>query len=50
MELRARENLIVYGRYFGSPAVQVAARADELMAFAQLEDKAKAKVDDLSAE
>ena len=48
MELRARENLIVYGRYFGLPARQVAARADELMAFAQLEDKAKAKVDDLS--
>lgn len=48
MELRARENLIVYGRYFGLPARQVAARADELMAFAQLEDKVKAKVDDLS--
>lgn len=48
MELRARENLIVYGRYFGLPARQVAARADELMAFAQLEDKAKSKVDDLS--
>lgn len=48
MELRARENLIVYGRYFGLPSKQVAARADELMAFAQLEDKAKAKVDDLS--
>lgn len=48
MELRARENLIVYGRYFGLPARKVAARADELMAFAQLEDKAKAKVDDLS--
>jgi lipooligosaccharide transport system ATP-binding protein len=48
MELRARENLIVYGRYFGLPSRQVAARADELMAFAQLEDKVKAKVDDLS--
>jgi lipooligosaccharide transport system ATP-binding protein len=48
MELRARENLIVYGRYFGLPSRHVAARADELMAFAQLEDKAKAKVDDLS--
>ena len=48
MELRARENLIVYGRYFGLPAKKVAARADELMAFAQLEDKAKAKVDALS--
>ncbi|MET0974946.1 MAG: ATP-binding cassette domain-containing protein, partial [Leifsonia sp.] len=47
-ELRVRENLIVYGRYFGLPARQVARRADELLAFAQLEDKAKAKVDSLS--
>ncbi|MEO6201595.1 MAG: ATP-binding cassette domain-containing protein [Cryobacterium sp.] len=47
-ELRVRENLLVYGRYFGLPRKQVAARADELLAFAQLEDKAKAKVDALS--
>ncbi|SEB37793.1 lipooligosaccharide transport system ATP-binding protein [Paramicrobacterium humi] len=47
-ELRARENLLVYGRYFGLPRRLVAGRADELLAFAQLEDKAKAKVDDLS--
>ena len=43
-----RENLLVYGRYFGLPRRQVAARADELLAFAQLEDKGKAKVDALS--
>ena len=48
MELRVRDNLIVYGRYFGLPTARVRARADELLAFAQLEDKAKAKVDDLS--
>ncbi|MFF1878150.1 ABC transporter ATP-binding protein [Leifsonia sp. NPDC058230] len=48
MELRVRDNLIVYGRYFGLPTAQVRKRADELLAFAQLEDKAKAKVDDLS--
>ena len=48
MELRVRENLLVYGRYFGLPRKKVAARADELLAFAQLEDKAKAKVDALS--
>lgn len=48
MELRVRENLLVYGRYFGLPRKQVADRADELLAFAQLEGKAKAKVDDLS--
>ena len=48
MELRVRENLLVYGRYFGLPRKKVAARADELLAFAQLEDKARAKVDALS--
>ncbi|QIZ97892.1 ATP-binding cassette domain-containing protein [Leifsonia sp. PS1209] len=47
-ELRVRDNLIVYGRYFGLPGTRVRKRADELLAFAQLEDKAKAKVDDLS--
>jgi lipooligosaccharide transport system ATP-binding protein len=47
-ELRVRDNLIVYGRYFGLPSAHVRQRADELLAFAQLEDKAKAKVDDLS--
>ena len=47
-ELRVRENLIVYGRYFGLPTARVKKRADELLAFAQLEDKAKSKVDDLS--
>jgi len=47
-ELKVRENLLVYGRYFGIPRWQVAARADELLEFAQLADRAKAKVDDLS--
>jgi lipooligosaccharide transport system ATP-binding protein len=47
-ELRVRDNLIVYGRYFGIPRAVCARRADELLAFAQLEEKAKAKVDDLS--
>ncbi|WP_313540965.1 ABC transporter ATP-binding protein [Leifsonia aquatica] len=47
-ELRVRDNLIVYGRYFGLPPARVRRRADELLEFAQLEDKAKAKVDDLS--
>src|SRR5260370_319096 len=48
MELRVRDNLIVYGRYFGLPIARVKARADQLLAFAQLEDKARSKVDDLS--
>ncbi len=47
-ELKVRENLLVYGRYFGLPRSFVAAKADELLEFAQLSDRAKAKVDDLS--
>jgi lipooligosaccharide transport system ATP-binding protein len=47
-ELRVRENLIVYGRYFGLPLKHLRTRADELLAFAQLADRATAKVDDLS--
>ncbi len=47
-ELRVKDNLVVYGRYFGLPASYLGKKADELLAFAQLEDKAKSKVDDLS--
>ncbi len=47
-ELKVRDNLIVYGRYFGIPRAECARRADELLTFAQLEDKARARVDDLS--
>jgi lipooligosaccharide transport system ATP-binding protein len=47
-ELRVRDNLIVYGRYFGIPRSVIAKKADELLEFAQLTEKAKAKVDDLS--
>ncbi|MCU1411524.1 MAG: multidrug transporter ATPase [Rhodoglobus sp.] len=47
-ELRVRDNLLVYGRYFGLPRAAIAKRADELLDFAQLTEKAKAKVDDLS--
>ncbi|MGR0220554.1 ABC transporter ATP-binding protein [Agromyces sp. ZXT2-6] len=48
MELRVRENLLVYGRYFGLPRRVVAERADELLEFAQLADRGQAKVDALS--
>ena len=48
MELRVRDNLIVYGRYFGMSRADCARKADELLDFAQLTDRAKAKVDDLS--
>ena len=47
-ELRVRDNLIVYGRYFGLPLSYLKPKADELLEFAQLTDKAKAKVDSLS--
>jgi lipooligosaccharide transport system ATP-binding protein len=47
-ELRVRENLLVYGRYFGLSRSLVAERADELLEFAQLSDRGKGKVDDLS--
>ena len=48
MELRVRDNLIVYGRYFGIPNKTAGKKANELLEFAQLSDRAKAKVDDLS--
>ncbi len=48
LELRVRDNLITYGRYFGIPRAALRKKADELLAFAQLEQRADAKVDDLS--
>jgi len=47
-ELNVRDNLVVYGRYFGIPRGEVRSRADELLRFVQLTEKAKAKVEDLS--
>ncbi|MCT9868792.1 ABC transporter ATP-binding protein [Paenarthrobacter aurescens] len=47
-ELKVRENLIVYGRYFGLPMSYLKPKADELLEFAQLTDKANSKVDALS--
>ncbi|MFJ4168763.1 ABC transporter ATP-binding protein [Paenarthrobacter sp. NPDC089714] len=47
-ELKVRENLIVYGRYFGLPLSYLKPKADELLEFAQLTDKANSKVDALS--
>ena len=48
IELNVRDNLVVYGRYFGIPRAEVGARADELLRFVSLQDKARAKVEDLS--
>lgn len=47
-ELRARDNLYVYGRYFGLPRAYLRAKVQELLEFAQLTDKASAKVTELS--
>src|ERR687886_2756040 len=47
-ELTVRENLIVYARYFGIPKAAAAAKADELLEFAQLTERAGSKVEPLS--
>jgi lipooligosaccharide transport system ATP-binding protein len=47
-ELRVRDNLVSYGRFFGINLSDARIRADELLEFAQLTEKAKAKVDSLS--
>ncbi|MCW3159139.1 ABC transporter ATP-binding protein [Micropruina sonneratiae] len=47
-ELRCRDNLITYGRYFGLPRSHLEQRADALLEFAQLTEKANDKVDNLS--
>ncbi|MGM0385920.1 MAG: ABC transporter ATP-binding protein [Actinomycetota bacterium] len=47
-ELRVRENLITYGRYFGLPYSYLRPKADELLEFAQLTEKAGEKVTSLS--
>jgi lipooligosaccharide transport system ATP-binding protein len=48
MELTVRENLLVYGRFFGLGRNVVRERADELLEFARLGDKAHARVAELS--
>ncbi len=47
-ELTVRENLFVYARYFGFSKSYCWAKADELLQFAQLTEKATAKVTALS--
>ncbi|MEU4768165.1 ATP-binding cassette domain-containing protein [Actinosynnema sp. NPDC023794] len=47
-ELTVRQNLQVYGRYFGLSRAAVRERAVELMDFAQLTDRADAEVEPLS--
>src|SRR5438270_6677533 len=48
VELTVRENLLVYGRYFGLPRRVIRERTDALLDFVQLSDRAGDKVDPLS--
>jgi lipooligosaccharide transport system ATP-binding protein len=48
VELTVRENLAIYGRYFGLSRQEVAKRADELLEFAQLSERADDQVEPLS--
>ena len=47
-ELSVRENLLIYGRYFGLTRAECARRADELLDFAQLTERASDQVEHLS--
>jgi lipooligosaccharide transport system ATP-binding protein len=48
LELTVRENLIIYGRYFGLSRKAVKERADELLEFVQLSERANDRVEPLS--
>ena len=47
-ELTIRDNLVVYGRYFGLSRAESSSRADELLRFFQLAEKSTQKVEALS--
>jgi lipooligosaccharide transport system ATP-binding protein len=47
-ELTVRENLLLYGRYFGLSRAECAKRADELLEFAQLTERAGDQVEHMS--
>jgi lipooligosaccharide transport system ATP-binding protein len=47
-ELSVRDNLVIYGRYFGLRRTEAARRADDLLEFTQLSERAKDKVEPLS--
>jgi lipooligosaccharide transport system ATP-binding protein len=48
VELTVRENLIIYGRYFGLPREVIAERTARLLEFVQLADRAADQVEPLS--
>jgi lipooligosaccharide transport system ATP-binding protein len=47
-ELTVRENIIIYGRYFGLPRQELRERAEELLDFVQLSERADDRVEPLS--
>ena len=47
-DLEVKENLLVYGRYFDLPKKLVLQRAEELLEFVQLTEKAESQVEQLS--
>ena len=48
LEITVRENLIIYSRYFDIPWAEGRKRANELLDFVQLQERAKDRVDELS--
>ena len=48
VELTVRENMLIYGRYFGLPKAVIADRADRLLDFVQLSERAGDQVEPLS--
>ena len=48
MELTVRENIVIYGRYFGLSRKDLGPRADELLEFVELSERANEKVEPLS--
>jgi lipooligosaccharide transport system ATP-binding protein len=48
MELTVRENLLIYGRYFDLSHRESGKRADELLEFVQLDERARDRVEPLS--
>jgi lipooligosaccharide transport system ATP-binding protein len=48
IEMTVRENLYIYGRYFGMSRAALRPKVDDLLEFAQLSDRARSKVEPLS--
>ena len=48
LELTVRDNLFLYGRYFGLPKKELRERVEQLLEFAQLTERANDRVDPLS--